>query len=370
MLRCGPASAARSGGVGRMGAGAIRAWRGGDGSAWRAGLVEEEGRRAYDAFVRASPRGHPLQLWSWGEVKRADGWTPLRLAVEHDGGIAAAIGILEKPLSRATRLRFWFAPRGPVAHPAGPAAARLWEAVGTLALSRGAVVLRCDPEWPPQEGRLLCAAGLLPLPPHAGWYLGALQPLRVWRISLQGGLDAVFSRFEPHTRQDVRRALKKGLRLREGTLADLPAFHALERAAAERKLWRAWNEGGDGRLLLAEYEGRVVGGAWFLACGRGCWGQFAAADLAYRRLLPTVALYWAGLNWAVERRCAFCDFGGIGHRPDAADGLWAFKKGFGPGDTRFCGEHDLVFQPVAYRAFRLAEEARWAWYGRRGHGRS
>ena len=110
----------------------------------------------------------------------------------------------------------------------------------------------------------------------------------------------------------------------------------------------------------------MVGGAWFVRCGEGCWGQFAAADLAYRRLLPTVAVYWAGIRWAVASGCRFCDFGGIGHAPDARDGLWAFKKGFGPGDTRFCGEFDLAFAPTGYRAFRIAEEARWAWYGRRG----
>lgn len=62
----------------------------------------------------------------------------------------------------------------------------------------------------------------------------------------------------------------------------------------------------------------------------------------------------------MERGCRFCDFGGIGHIPDSSDGLWAFKKGFGPGDTRFVGEWDLIFRPTAYRMFRLAESGRWA----------
>lgn len=358
--------------------GLVRSWRDGGGAVWRAEVVAEGERPAYDAFVRGSVRGHPLQLWSWGEVKRGDGWTPLRLALRRSDRLVAAASLVEKRLA-ASGPRLWLAHRGPVVAPDAPEAALLWQALRELAARRGVVALRCDPEWPPEEARLLRAAGLQPLPPRAGWYLGALEPLRVWRISLSGGLDAVFARCEAHTRYDVRRALRRGVVVRPATRADLPAFWALERTAATRKafalrspeffdrLWHAWNGcGGGGRLLVGEYEGRVVSGAWFVVCGRGCWGQFAAADLTYRRLNPTVAVYWAGIRWAIERGCAFCDFGGVGHIPDPADGLWAFKKGFGPGDTRFAGEFDLVVQGPAYRAFRVAEEARWAWYGRRG----
>ena len=360
----------------------IRAWRSGDGGQWRATLLSEDGHEAFDAFVRGSPRGHPLQLWSWGDLKRGDGWSPLRVTVQRDGRVVAAASVVEKAVARVSGSRIWLSHRGPVAEPGTPAAEGLWEALRIVAARRGALALRCDPEWPVAHGRALEAAGLVRLPPRDDWYLGALEPLRVWRISLQGGVEAVLSRMEPHTRYDVRRFGRKGIVLRDATAADVPAFHALEGAVAQRKalalrspeffsrLWSAWNAPGDGRLLLATWEGRIVGGAWFVVCGRGCWGQFAAADLAYRRLLPTVGLYRAGILWAIARGCAFCDFGGIGHREDAADGLMIFKKGFGPGDTRFCGEFDLVFQPAAYRAFRLAEEARWAWYGRRGAARA
>ncbi len=357
----------------------IRTWRDGSGVTWRAALPGEEERDRYDAFVRDSPRGHPLQLWSWGEVKRGDGWLPLRVVVERAGRIAAAASVVEKPVAKGHL--FWLAHRGPVAAPGSPAARFLWEALSGLAAARGAMALRCDPEWPPEEGRLLRAAGFEALPPRARWYLGAMEPIRVWRIGLHGERHPVFGRFDHPTPYAVRRALRKGVVIRAGTRADLWGFHALERAASARKsfamrspefferLWNAWQQpGGGGRLFIAEAGGRLAGGAWFVVCGRGCWGQFAAADLALRRLNPTVALYWAAIRWAVERGCSFCDFGGIGHIPDPADGLWAFKKGFGPGDTRFAGEFDMVYRAPAYRAFRVAEEARWAWYGRRRAG--
>lgn len=371
-----------------------RSWRDGEGRHWRSGLATDSDRSRFDAFVWDSPRGNPLQLWSWGEVKAGDAWAPLRVFVEREGRMLAACSIVEKALARSPGLRggsatrppgvvlprFWLAHRGPVVDPTDPEVVpHLWAALRALAPHHGALCLRCDPEWPEAEGRLLRTNGLRPLAPRKDWYLGAMQPLRVWRISLQGGPDGVLSRMESHTRYDIRRSERKGTTIREGRLEDLPAFYALERANARRKsfalrspefftrLWRAWNgPRAPGRVFVAEVSGRFAGAAWFVVCGRGCWGQFVAADHALRRHLPTVALYWAAIRWAISRGCTFCDFGGIGHREDPADGLWAFKKGFGPGDTRFCGEHDLVFQPLAYQAFRLAEEGRWAWYAHRG----
>lgn len=339
---------------------------------WRVHLAGEDDRKRYDAFVRGSDRGHPLQLWSWGEVKAGDGWTPLRLLVEERGHPRAAAGLVEKRL--LGRLRFWMCHRGPVCEPGSAAAERLWRGLRELALRRGALALRCDPEWPQPEARFLRSARLRPLPPRPSWYFGAMEPLRAWRIRLDGGEAAVFARFEAQTRYDVRRSQRTGVAVRPGTRADLPDFHRLLRATAVRKgfvlrapefferLWRAWDEG----LFVAEHAGAVVGGLWVARCGGGTWAQFAAVGPEGRRLLASAGLHWAAIRWAIARGCRFFDLGGIGYRDDPHDGLRAFKKGFGPGDVRFAGEHDLVLRPAAYRAFRLAEEARWnGYYGLR-----
>ncbi len=348
----------------------------GRGAAWRLRPVPPEERAAYDAFVEGHARGHPLQLWSWGEVKRAEGWTPLRflLEVEGDGRAQAAAGVVERRLPGGAA--FWWAHRGPVVEPGSAAAAALAQHLRRAASARGAVAVRLDPEWSRAEAAHLAGPGFARVPLRRDWYHGAMEPVRVWRISLAGGEDAVWARLEARTRRDLRLAARRGAAIRLARPEDLPAFYALERLTARRKrfsvrspafferLWQAWNGDGRGELWLAEDDaGRVVGGVWWLFCGRGAWGQFAAADPGARRLLPLVALYGAGIRRALERGAEFCDFGGIGHRDDAHDGLWAFKKGFGPGDTRFAGEIDVVARPLAYRAFRLAEDLRWAWHG-------
>src|SRR5437763_721514 len=44
-------------------------------------LVPIEQQQLWDAFVSASPYGHLLQSWGWGELKASAGWHPLRLAL-------------------------------------------------------------------------------------------------------------------------------------------------------------------------------------------------------------------------------------------------------------------------------------------------
>lgn len=277
---------------------------------------------------------------------------------------------------------FWWAHRGPVVEPGSPEAAALFALLGRRARAEGAFALRVDPEWRVEECRHLGSPTFARVPLHADWYQGAIQPVRVWRLSLEGGAEGVSRRLEPRTRRDVALALRRGARVRPGTHRDLAALYALEHATARRRgfslrspefferLWRAWNEEGLGELLVADDGGRLVGGLWSVYLGRGAWGQFAATDPEARRLLPATALYWAAIGRAIERGASFFDCGGIDHRTDRPDGLRSFKKGFGPGDTRFGGEHDLVARPTLYRAFRLAEDLHWAWHGvRRRAGR-
>lgn len=341
----------------------------GPGDSWRLREVPASERGLYDSFVESHTRGHPLQLWSWGEVKRADGWSPLRFLLEHQGVPRAAVSVVSRRLfGQAT---FWLAHRGPVVHPHDRAAGALWPCLKAAAAARRAVVLRLDPEWLETDATDLTAPEFARVPLRQTWPNGALQPVRVWRIPLEGGLDAVFGRFEARTRRDVRVSSRRGVLVRPGEHRDLPAFYALEAATGRRRgfpvrsreffdrLWQAWNEGGRGELHIAERNGQIVGGAWWLFCGQGAWGQFLATASEANAAMPAMALYWQGIRRAVERHSAFIDFGGIHHRDDVQDGLRGFKQGFGPGDTRFAGEFDLVVRPYAYRAFRAAEELRY-----------
>src|SRR2546429_8124363 len=81
-------------------------------------LFPIEQQHQWDAFISASPSGHLLQSWGWGELKASAGWHPLRLALwdrEQQSMIAAA-QVLRRtaahlPLSAGHLV---YIPRGPI----------------------------------------------------------------------------------------------------------------------------------------------------------------------------------------------------------------------------------------------------------------
>ena len=60
--------------------------------------------------------GHPLQLWGWGEVKAAHGWSAHRvLFIDEDETVVGAAQVLTKRLPEPFK-RLNYVPRGPVWH--------------------------------------------------------------------------------------------------------------------------------------------------------------------------------------------------------------------------------------------------------------
>src|SRR5690242_368306 len=104
--------------------------------------VEVTDRNAWDAKVSNSPWGHPLQLWGWGETKRANGWTAHRLEFE-------GAGLAQVLMWRVPRLgnKIAYVPRGPVVDPGSPQMKRLMEALAGWAREQGAMYVRVEPAW-------------------------------------------------------------------------------------------------------------------------------------------------------------------------------------------------------------------------------
>ena len=67
----------------------------------------------WDQFVGQHPEGHLLQSYAWGEMKAESGWLPIRLFVQDQEKIKAAIQILKRKIPLTGRCIF-YAPRGPI----------------------------------------------------------------------------------------------------------------------------------------------------------------------------------------------------------------------------------------------------------------
>jgi lipid II:glycine glycyltransferase (peptidoglycan interpeptide bridge formation enzyme) len=174
------------------------------------------------------------------------------------------------------------------------------------------------------------------------------------------------------TRYNVGLAERRGVTVYLGTTAELPAFYALLEATAKRDRFyirpigyyadvlEAF--GSDAALLLAEYEGELLGGIVVVAFGAEATYLYGASSNEHRNLMPTYFLQWRGMIWARERGCRRYDLWGIPKdaaaesEPDEGEGgLWGvyrFKQGFGGEKLSYAGAFDYVYSPVRYGLMR------------------
>jgi peptidoglycan pentaglycine glycine transferase (the first glycine) len=180
------------------------------------------------------------------------------------------------------------------------------------------------------------------------------------------------------TRYNIRLAGRKGVTVREGDEADLPAFYHLMKVTAERDgfgihsreyyetVHRLLVPADQGRLLLAEYEGQLLAGLVATAFGQRACYMYGASSDEHRNLMPSYLLQWEAMLWARERGCRSYDLWGVPDEDEETleaefaqrnDGLWGvyrFKRGFGGRVVRTIGAWDLVYAPLRYRLYTLA----------------
>ncbi len=335
---------------------------------------------AWDELLAAAPGGHVLQSWAWGELKARFGWRVQRVAV---GGALAQVLFRPLPGGLGT---IAYVPKGPLADygDAGSFKALL-HAIRPLAQKQRALCLKIEPdlEDAPALAERLRALGFRPSPQ-------VIQPRRTILVDLTADREELLRRMKQKTRYNVRLAARKGVTVRAGSEADLASFYDLMETTARRDGFgihtRAYYEAahqlfvepGQGRLLLAEYEGQLLAGLVVLGTGGGdtaCYMYGASSD-EHRNLMPTYRLQWEAMLWAKEHGYQDYDLWGVPDENEATleagftkrhDGLWGvyrFKRGFGGRLVRTAGAWDLVYSPLRYRLYSAA--VAWRERGRAG----
>lgn len=338
---------------------------------------------AWDAFVAAHPAGHVLQTTAWARLKSAFGWTAqrviLRTIPSPDAPILGGASLVYRRLPWGQTLAYM--PKGPVVDWADPAQVR---AVITMArefaLKRRAALLKIEPELPDSAGLagMLAGYGFRPSPQR-------VQPLSTIHIDLSADADALLARMKPKWRYNIRLAERKGVIVRAGAPADLPAIQRLLEITGARDGFgvhsadyyalaaELFAPSGQMVWLVAEHEGELLSAIAVFGLGQRAWYMWGASGEAGRNLMPNHALQWAAMRWAQARGCATYDLWGIpdevGERPEAYiepeswgdGGLWGvyrFKQGFGGQVVRYAGAWDLPLSPAGYALYRLALRVR------------
>jgi len=325
---------------------------------------------AWNSFVAASPTGHLLQSWQWGQLKAAFGWQAVCVGVEDRGCLVAGAQVLFRSLLPSfPYLSIAYVPKGPIVDfGTQEISEALFSAIHRLARQKGAILLKIEPELShsPALVRQLQACGFRPSQQ-------TIQPRSTLHIDLRADANEILARMKSKTRYNVRLAGRKGVLVREGTADDLPIFYRLIELTGRRDGFAVHSQGyyetayrlfvpsGLARLFLATYGDRVIAGLMVFAFGQRAWYMYGASSDRERNRMPNHLLQWEAIRWAREQGCLTYDLWGIpdevGKNPeeyertvtDRQGGLWGvyrFKQGFGGQVVRYVGAYDYVYRPA------------------------
>ncbi len=344
----------------------------------------------WDARTVDVPGGDLYQSRPWAEYRSRHGWQPRFLALDDGARVLA----LQRPWAWIGGSGVYIS-RGPVTAGATPdvAAGRLVVVARWLA-AHGVDAIASDAEIPAGLGYEAALTG------HGFHQIDELQPSRHrMRLLLPASAteDDLLMATDMTTRQRIRGAIKKGLRVRcydgpgraplgDGFEApgadDGAAAAALDRlhgfvegtgvrrdfSVGRREPFRDWGLTGlaTGRMVLLETvspEGDVLGAAMFYRHGGRLTYSHSGDRADLRRAWPGVAhlQLWRAIQLAHREGMGEVDLGGVdvaGARRVPVEGepmygLYAFKRSFGAEWLEQAGAFEWIARPWRYGLGRV-----------------
>jgi len=324
----------------------------------------------WNRFLESVPDSHHLQTSYWAELMALARWETDRLAVVQAGRIVAGLQLLHRQVSRVGRVGY--VPRGPVfAGEDERLSKRLLSALLELAGKRR---LRYLTVQPPRGGakfvRELTSHGFIATPLQ-------VAPTSTVLIDVQHPPEVLRARMNSSRRRALRKAEASGLRVRNGSAADLPAFHALLTASGKRhgftplaleyleRMWRMFAATDDIALFLAELDGEIIAGELDVTFGDTLVSKRTGWSGKHPKLHPNELVVWTAMNWARERGLKYYDMEGFDPElarkvvsgatvPEAGKLThhW-FKLGFGGQVVLLPDNYEIVRIPVVGTVHRV-----------------
>ncbi|HZQ09565.1 MAG TPA: peptidoglycan bridge formation glycyltransferase FemA/FemB family protein [Anaerolineae bacterium] len=312
---------------------------------------------------------HILQSFAWGEFKARFGWRVERMMWRQGDTIQAAAQILYRRL--APTLTLAYIPRGP-AIPETESVMPFLEHLQQHVRTRGVFLLKLEPNWQRHDPRtsLLAPAGFHSSPE-------TIQPPATIQMDLTAHLEQILERMKAKWRYNIRLSERKGIHVRTGMLADIPAFYELLQTTGERDHFaiHSMNYYREAfellaardavRLFIAEFENKPLAMIFVTAFGDEAIYLYGASSNIERNRMPNHALHWAAIQWAKARGCKTYDLWGIPEKTEEASedsdlpsSLYQFKQGFGGQVVHYAGAWDQIYNPLLYRLYRAAREFR------------
>ena len=296
---------------------------------------------SWDEFILDNG-GHPLQLWSWGQVKANYGWQAERLFLLKDERIVGAIQVLVRKLPLPFRA-FAYAPRGPVFLPnlVESDQADLLKAVARLVkTSHHAITLSIEPD-------------LLDFTPPTGWHRSTnkLLSAETLLLDLSKTESDLLAAMAKKTRQYIRKSDADVIIKQAKNSDDIKVCLDIYKQTAKRAGFNLHVDKyyqdvkglmGDFSPIFIAYKGsEPVSFLWLAISEATAYELYGGMTEQGQSLRANYALKWHAIKkskeWGIDRY----DFGGM-----VAGGVANFKQGWSDHSTEFAGTFDYPMSPL------------------------
>lgn len=310
-----------------------------------------EEKSTWDDYVLEND-GHPLQLWGWGEVKAAHGWSADRVFVSDEDDIIGAAQLLIRVLPGGFKTLV-YVPRGPVATKQHSAV--VLDALANYAKKiYKAVALTIEPNWTEFEmtGEWKQSSNTILIP-------------RTLVLDLSKSEDELQAAMTKKTRQYIRKSASENITIKRlKTHAEIAECLEIYKQTARRANFQLHGDdyyyhifeymGDAAPVFAAVSDGRIVAFLWLAVSQHTAFELYGGANEEGQRLRANYALKWQTIQtmkkWGVERY----DMNGL-----LNDGVSTFKQGFADHEDMLVGTYDKPLSklyPIWDKAFPAAKK--------------
>jgi len=303
-------------------------------------------RARWDGIVDGF-RGHPQQLWGWGETKAMHGWSVERVVVNDDGGApVGAAQLLVRRLPFPFR-SLVYVPRGPMC--AADDASAVLEALAEHASARhGAVALSIEPDWDEDSS----FAG----PVKAAGFRASGNTVLIPRtliLDLRLSDDDLMAAMSKSTRANIRKAMRSEVSFRKvASDAELEQVLAVYHETAERagfgihedQYYRdIFRNMGEGSPVIGAFDesGQLLAFVWLARSATTAFELYGGVSAAGQKQRVNYGVKWAALQAMRADGCERYDFNGL-----LNDGISDFKKQFAKHENMLLGTWEKPLSPL------------------------
>ncbi len=329
--------------------------------------ISETQREYWDKEISKFECAHPLNAFYWGQVRSIDNWKPIYFAAEREGKFCGGMMVLMKKL---TLLPFsiFYSPKGPVwKYDDDETLKKLVDKIKEKAKEENAIFMRVDPNIPETLidtiEDIFQQQGFCHLTQRWSFWN---SPRDVYRIDLSkfNEPENLFNMLDRDTRRCIRKAAKEGVTIEVATTEeDLKSFYDIFKEFSvnrgfmsrgyeyQKMLWETYITHDMGRLFLAKYNNKIIGGLICIIFSGKCLAMHMGTPYKFHKLQTYYAYVWESIKWAKTRGCLWYSFRGVGTTPSQE----YFKSKFLPEVVSLVGYYDLPFKVQSYRLFYLIE---------------